>query len=248
MVETQSKEKSVSFQYKLCNVFNCIKHLDEVVINTTDKGLEIWGMNESNTIMTEVKVSKDDLENYDFKEPIEITTDIDYLKIVKRLALVKAYIDESKIVFEEDKAKVEIPLYDRGKKEKPNLDLKKSVSFNLSNIDVRKTLKDIEAIGSDSFYLEFKDKTAVFKAIGNNGIVFEKKLSPYEKGIKRFEKKDNSIKVGLSTELFRYALNGMTYSIRITLAENSPTIIENINDDDYLKIEVKHLIAPRYEE
>lgn len=237
---------SVNFEYKLYNLFNAIKHLGNVNIKATEKGLEIWGTDLSNTILTQVFIDKKDIRNYEYKEPIEITTDTEYLKIVKRLYMVKAYIDEKMMIFEEDRTKIKMPVFDKESKEIPNLDLKKAVSFEISSINIRKALKDIEAIGDESFEMEFKDKNIILSASGKYGTL-TKTLEPYEKGIKKFEKKVDSIRVCLSVELFRNALNGMSDKIRITIGENSPIIVENV-EEEYSRLteKVTHYLAPRY--
>ena len=246
--EVKQEPKGVVFEYKLYNLFNSIKHLDSVNIKATEKGLDFWGMDLSNTMMTEVFIDKEHIRNYQLKKPTEITTEIDYLRIVKRLYMVKAYIDEQKMIFEEKNTKIEMPVLETSQKEKPKLDLKKAVSFELSPSEVRKALNDITAIGSDVFYLEFKDKSAVFRASGKYGTLI-KTLEPYEKGIKKFEKKAESIKVSLSVELFRNALNGSQGKMRITLSENSPVIVEYIGSEyDRLTEKVTHYIAPRVDD
>jgi len=240
------QEQGVEFEYKLFNVYEAIRHLDTIKIKATEKGLEIWGLDAGNTMMTIVEIDKEDLSNYKFNKETEITTDTDYFKIVKRLYMVKAYLEEKRVIFEENNTRIEMPTFEQQDIEKPNLDLKKEASFNLLATDLRKVLKDIEAVGSDDFYLEFKDKKAIITAIGRGGMNFTKKLYPAEEGIKKFEKKKDSIKVGLSVELMRNALNGSKGEVRITIAENSPIIVENVIDEYNRSNEkVRHYIAPR---
>jgi len=245
----QEIKQSVSFSYHFDEIIDTIKHLSEISLKATEKGIEIYGTDISNTMMTEVFIDRKRLENYNLIKEISLNLDVNYIKILKRFCLLKAYIYQNLMQFETNNTKINIPVFEREPREKPKLDLKKAVSFDLSSTDLRKTLKDIEYIGADSFYLEFK-KLAIFTADGGagiGGIDFTKSLEPYEKGITRYEKKEDSIKVCLSRELFYNALNGMQTKVRITLGKNSPIIVENV-DSDYDKIRKKviHYIAPRY--
>lgn len=255
--ETQEQEKpelkGVEFSYKLSNLFNCIKHLSTINIKATPQGLEIWGMDNAGVMMTEVKIDKENIDNYKLNKETQITTEIDYLRFVKRLYLVKAYIDEQQMIFEEHNTKVEMPVFETEEREKPNLDLKKAVSFELSTSEIRKTLKDIEAVGSESFQLEFKDKKAHFSANGTYGKLL-KTLTSFEKGIKRYIKTQDSIKVGLSAEYFKNALNGAENRVKITLCENAPVIVDcggykHETSDYEVKPDkkIRHIIAPRVE-
>ena len=250
---TEQKTEQVSFSYDFEEVINSIRHLKEVNIKATERGIEFFGVNESNTMMSEVLIDKEKLNKYNLSKEFQITTDIDYIKILKRFALVKAYIQENMMSFDkENDVKINMPVFSKTTREKPILNLKKAVSFDLSNTEVRKTLKDIESLGTDAFYLEFKDNRAVFTATGGYGIggtEFTKILKPYDRGIQIYEKGQDSIKVYISLELFRNALNGMSSKTRITLAENSPIIVENTKSDyENPNKKVTHYIAPRYYE
>lgn len=225
-ISTKEAGIGVRFEYPLHELFKSIRHLNDINIKATKEGLEFWGMNSSNSMMTQVKVGEENIKNYDFKEDLEISTDIDYLKIVKRLLLVKAYINEQRMVFEESKTKIELPVLEKGMEKIPELDLKKAVSFELTPEEVRKTLNDITAVGSEDFSLEFKNNLAVFTAKGKYGTL-TKTLEPYKEGIIKFEKAKNSIKVGLSVDLLKSALNGMGKRMKITIGDNSPLIVEN---------------------
>jgi hypothetical protein len=253
MEQTTAVKPSASFSYEFEDIINAIKHLREVTIKATERGLEIYGCDASNTMMTEVTIDKEKLGKYALSKEFQITTDIDYLKILKRFCLLKAYLYEGMMTFNKEGnkgefTKISIPVFENKPREKPKLDLKKAVSFDLSLADVRKTIKDIEFIGSDSFFLEFGN-LAIFSANGGSGkggIDFEKSLEPYDKGITRYEKREGSIKVCISRELFYNALNGMQTRVRITIGENSPIIVENIDSDyDKIRKKVTHYIAPR---
>jgi len=254
MEQTKQEIKpSASFSYEFDDIINAIKHLSEVTIKATERGLEIYGYDASNTMMTEVIIDREKLDSYNLSKEFQLTTDVDYLKILKRFCLLKAYLYESLMTFQKsgnkgEFTKINIPVFENKPREKPKLDLKKAVSFDLSLADVRKTIKDIEFIGADSFFLEFGN-LAIFSADGGSGkggIDFEKSLEPYDKGITRYEKREGSIKVGISRELFYNALNGMQSRVRITLGENSPVIVENIDSEyDKIKKKVTHYIAPR---
>lgn len=253
--EVSGVGNSVNFEYKLSELFKSIKHLDSVNIKATNEGLEFWGLDTSNTMMTSVSINKDKIRNFNFSKDLEVTTDTDYLRIVKRLYMVKAYLDDKKMIFEEGKTKFELPVYsNRANREKPKLDLKKAVTFDLSVTEVRKTLYDIMAIGGEDFSLEFKDKSAVFTARGKYGTL-TKVLEPYEKGITKYEVAQDSIKVSLSLELFKNSLNGMNDRMRITIGDNSPLIIENVGyTNSYDGVEspltekITHFVAPRSSE
>lgn len=250
-INSEKSKTSVEFEYKLSDVFPSIKHLGNVNIKATNEGLEFWGMNSSGSMMTQVKVRKDKIRNFNLKKDLEISTDTNYLKIVKRLYMIKAYLSDVEMIFEEGKTRFELPVFDYNRKKIPDLDLEKAVSFELSVSEVRKTINDISAIGGEDFALEFKDKSAVFTAKGELGFII-KTLEPYERGIIKYEKAKDSIKVSLSLELFKNALNGMNDKMRITIGENSPLIVENVGYRSYNSDtetppteKVVHYVAPR---
>lgn len=226
--------------------------LSEGVINIDKKGIQISGLNESVTMMSDLKLKRMAFKSYKLEKEFKVTADLkELISVIKRVTsnYLEIEIDGKIRITARDKDRQQefiIPLLNDKDKEMPKTDLEFKKAVELNAVDLRNTIKDMDLVSESSRIGINKKDEIVLSCKGDSGKVIKVIINPSKKGLFKYEgDNDEEITSIYANEFLEVALKGSKISkqVNLFLGDNYPIKLEFCNGI----AEITTIISPRVE-